>query len=131
LVWPAVLSDRFMEITVLENIASWTHILFALAVTLVAGCARRVFWLYTLYQLVTTAAKTLTFPEHTLADWSWDFFGDTLEFLMGMGLAYALGINDRVRPEGFLARACSWRGILVGYAALWIIWLVAYVTSLG
>ena len=131
MVWPAWMSDRIVEFIVLENLASWGHFAFALLITTIAGCARRVFWLYAIYQLVTTAFKSAAFPEHTLADWTWDFAGDTVEFLIGIGLAYALGVNDRIQPTGNLAKACSWKGILAGYGVLWLVWAVAFLNALG
>lgn len=75
MIWPGWYSDRIVDFIVLENPASIVHLLFAVLVTLL-GCHRRVFPAFAFYQFITTLAKTLAFPEHTLADWSWDFFGD-------------------------------------------------------
>lgn len=130
MVWPAWASDTIIEFVVVENLASIGHLLFALAVSLL-GCAARVFWAYASYQLYTTAAKTLAFPEHTLGDWTWDFAGDTMEFLIGMGLAQALGIYGRLQPSGRVEKACSPRGIIVGLSLLTLVWLVFFLRALG
>jgi len=134
MVWPGWYSATIVEFVVLENLASMVHMVFALLLAYMSiSCARRVFWAYAFYQLVTTAAKTAAFPEHTLADWTWDFAGDTLEFLIGMGLAVALGFeNHGARKLGSLSidKACTLRRVLTGLAALFIIWLAAFINAL-
>lgn len=130
MVWPTWVSDRIVEFVVLENLASISHFLFAFALTVI-GCGARVFWAYAFYQFYTTAAKTLSFPDHTLRDWTWDFVGDTVEFLIGIGLATALGVNSKITPPPPVRRACSKRGILVGLGLLTLVWLVFYLRSLS
>ncbi len=133
MVWPGWYSATIVEFVVLENLASIVHLLFALLLAYLSrDCARRVFWAYAFYQLVTTTAKTIAFPDHTLADWTWDFAGDTMEFLIGMGLATALGVESHgaQKLDERLDKACTWRGVLTGLAVLFIIWLVAFINAL-
>ena len=133
MVWPGWYSATIIEFVVLENLASIVHALFAMALAYLSiNCARRVFWAYAFYQLTTTAAKTIAFPEHTLSDWTWDFAGDTIEFLIGVGLAVALGVEDRgVERISRIGKACSWRGILAGLAVLFAAWLIAFANALA
>jgi len=130
LIWPGWYSDRIIDFIVLENAASIVHFLFAVLVTLL-GCHRRVFPVFAFYQFITTLAKTLAFPQHTLADWSWDFFGDVFEFLIGIGIVEAAGLAGRYKTGGFVERACSVKGILVGLAVLLVVWLFMFLRAYG
>ncbi len=132
MVWPSWYSATIVEFIVLENLASIVHLLFALLLAyLSSGCVRRVFWAYAFYQFVTTIAKTMAFPEHSLADWTWDFAGDTMEFLVGMGLAMALGIEGRgARKFNSIDNVCRWRVVITGLTVLFIIWLIAFINAL-
>lgn len=129
IVWPEWMTRTYLEMVVLENIASWLHFAAALAFAVV-GCGARVFWAYTAYQVYTTLGKLLAFPEAEAPVWVSDMVGDTLEFAAGLGLAVALGVYGRVRLGGLVERACQWRGILAGLAALTVVWLVFFVRSL-
>ena len=128
MVWPEWYSRVIVEVVILENLASILHFLFAIAVTML-GCGSRVFWAYAFYQLLTTTLKTLLIPGYPLSDWTWDFLGDTLEFLTGVGLASVLGLDSRIKPPPVAERACSTRGILVGLALLMLLWAIAFLNS--
>lgn len=130
MVWPEWYSRVLIEIVILENLASILHFLFAIAVTAL-GCGVRVFWVYAFYQLLTTTLKTLLIPGYPLSDWSWDFLGDTLEFLTGVGMAYALHLDSRIKPPPAVERACSTRGILVGLLLLMALWTIAFINYTG
>lgn len=130
MVWPEWYSRVIVEVVILENLASILHFLFAILVAML-GCGARVFWAYAFYQLLTTTLKTLLIPGYPLSDWTWDFLGDTLEFLTGIGLATVLGLDSRIRPSPVVKRACSTRGILVGLALLMLLWTIAFLNSTG
>jgi len=128
-VWPEWFSRVYVEIIVLENIASWLH--FAAAVALgVLGCGRRVFWAYTAYQVYTTLAKLAAFPGVEAGVWPSDMLGDIFEFAAGLGLVAAAGLEGRARLPPWAAAACGWRGVLAGLAALTLVWLVFFAKSL-
>lgn len=134
MMWPSWYSRTLIEIIVLENIASIVHAVFALALSYISiDCARKVFPAFTLYELVTTTAKTIAFPDHGLADWSWDFVGDTIEYIIGVGLAVTLGLDNRGSKSirSSLEQVCGWRGVLAGLALLLAVWLVAFVKALS
>ncbi len=116
MIWPGPISDKVFEVVVLENIASIGHLLFGFLIVL-AGCAREGFALYTAYQASTTIVKTLLFPEHTLADWSWDLLGDVLEFSSGAGLAFITGLDVASRNHVF-ARYCTVKALLAASRCL-------------
>jgi len=128
-VWPQAFSERFWEVVVLENPASILHFVAAIALTLL-GCGRQTFWAYTAYQVYTTIAKTLAFPEHTLADWPDDMLGDIVEYAAGIGVAWAAGLDSRVSLPGRLASACTWRGVMVGLALVTLVWAAFFVWDL-
>ncbi len=129
MVWPEWYSRTLIEFIVVDNLASIIHVVAAMVFTVLA-CHRRIFWAYFFYQLVTTVAKTIAFPEHTLADWSWDLGGDTFEFLIGIGLAEVLGLTGSIKPAGIVEKACTRKGVLIGLAILFIIWLIAFIHAL-
>ncbi len=114
MIWPDILSHNYLFITVLENTASWLHLLGGLVVALL-GCPGRYLAAYALYQPYTTTAKTLLFPGHGLADWSWDFIGDNVEFLAGIGLGAATA-PGRMAGSPAARGYCEWRtvGLLLG-----------------
>ncbi len=128
-VWPDWMTRQLAEILVLENAASIFHYLAAIAIA-AAGCARPATAAYTLYQVYTTIAKTLAFPEHTLADWPTDLLGDTIEFIAGAGTAWLLGIDSEIRLPGKAAKACTWKGIMMALAALTLVWLAFFIRDL-
>lgn len=129
MIWPEWYSRTIAEVIVAENLASIVHILAAVAFTLLS-CHRRVFWAYLAYQLVTTAGKTLAFPEHTLSDWSWDLAGDTIEYLAGVGIVEVLGLTGRIRLPPPASKACSTRTILAATIALLALWALLLAGSL-
>ncbi len=130
MIWPEWYSRTLVEFIVLDNLASIIHMLAAIAFA-VLGCHKRVFWAYLFYQIITTAAKTIVFPEHTLADWSWDLGGDTFEFLIGVGIAEVLGLTSRIKPSGYVEKACSVKGVIIGLIILLAIWLVAFINAMS
>ncbi len=127
MVWPEWVSGTIVEFVVLENLASMIHFLAAFALTVI-GCAKRFFWVYTLYELVTTGIKTAVYPGHTLVDWTWDLMGDIMEFLMGIGLAYVLGVESRIHDSPSVARICEWKTLLAFISALMAAWIIALLT---
>ena len=129
IVWPEWMTRAYLEMIVLENLASWFHLAAAVALAVV-GCGARVFWAYSVYQVYTTLGKLLAFPEAEGPVWVSDMIGDIVEFAAGLGFAVALGVYGRVRLGGPVERACSWRGILAGLGALTLVWLVFFVRSL-
>ena len=129
IVWPEWMSRVYVEMIVLENLASWLHFAAAIAFSVV-GCGVRVFWAYSAYQVYTTLGKLLAFPEAEAPVWVSDMIGDVVEFAAGLGLAVALGVYGRVRLTGVAERACSWRGVLAGLGALTLVWLVFFAWSL-
>jgi len=130
-IWPGILSNHITPIPTFDDVASLFHFIAALLLTLVAGCSRRFFAGFIIYQLVTTSLKTLLLAGHTLADWRWDFFGDIEEYAAGAGLIYLAGLNDRIPARGVLGRLCSWRGIAAMFAALMTVWAVLFVMALS
>jgi hypothetical protein len=127
LIWPDLLSHKYLTVTVLENPASWLHLVGGL-IAAFFGCPGRYLAAYALYQLYTTAAKTILFPSHGLADWSWDFLGDNLEFLAGIGLGAALAPPRASSGQG---RMCSWRIVALLLGLLTLAWLAALASSLS
>lgn len=130
MVWPEWYSRALIEFVVVENLAGIVHVVASL-VFAILGCHARVFWAYLFYQLLTTAAKTVVFPEHTLADWAWDLGGDTFEYLIGVGVAEILGLTSRIEAQGLAAKACSSRGVLAGLAVVLLLWLAAFLSALA
>ncbi len=128
MIWPDWYTKTIAEVVVAENLASIVHILAASAFALLS-CHRRVFWAYLAYQLVTTAGKTLAFPEHTLSDWSWDLVGDTMEYLTGVGIIEVLGLTGKTRLPPPADKACSPRAILAATIALLALWALLLARS--
>jgi len=129
IVWPEWMTRRIAEIVVLENPASILHLVAAIVLATL-GCGRETFAAYTLYQVYTTIAKTIAFPEETLADWPTDLLGDTLEYAIGLGLAWALGLTGKVKlPEPY-NKACTWKGVLAGLGLVTLVWLAFFIRDL-
>ncbi len=127
MVWPSWYTGTIVEVVVLENLASIVHFLFAVLVAAM-GCSHRVFVAYTFYQLVTTILKTATDPSHGLSDWSWDFVGDTLEYVMGVGVAQLAGWESRLASKPRVQALCTGKSILAGLTLLMLVWLILFLS---
>ena len=129
MIWPGWATERIATILVIDNLASVFHVVVGFFACLM-GCGRRVFWVFLGYQFFTTLMKSLFIPGYQLSMWGTDFFGDTLEYVIGVGLAYIFAANDRLAGRPEVEKACTWKAILAMLAIVMVFWAIGFARAL-